>query len=343
MDKKKDFMELSQLERFKRQYSDTDFLREVLINLAKDGGTPTDILESSFDAVKPLEREYLVVKGDVDLTYTCSIGYDRQEEYYEQVRKRDSSGNYYYVKEKKTRTVTDWQPYSGSKSSTQTVLVFNEPMAEEHDKVSEVFKQIECVKKALSACKGKELSVFEEKKVSVDSGAIQWAKRECAADCFYSIRLPGDRTKDSNYSGDVEVTGVQAFTFPEYELTYKYGDKAYIAKGFASGDMQMKMEKPSVEADIDKEAAAAVRPLKVLAILVLIGGVVLNLLMTFIGWWCILGYAAAIVLFIVHSNAKSKKRCSIGSEMKAKKKESLIKMLKEKGLNPLTNEELTSF
>lgn len=123
--------------KIKKEHDKKEFIREVAIYLAKEEASQTDILERSFSDVKEEEKEYLFVTGQASVNYTCSVGYDRQEVYYEQVKKY-KDGREYYENVKKTRTVTDWQPHSGSNTSKESTIVGNAADQDDYRSESDV-------------------------------------------------------------------------------------------------------------------------------------------------------------------------------------------------------------
>lgn len=323
-------METNVAFRLKKEHTEQEFLRAVAVGLAQKDETPTDILDSAFDKTKQVEKQYVMVEGDADVNYSCSVGYDRKEEYYEKVKKYDSQRGYYYVDEKKTRTVTDWSAHTGTAHSHTTVIVANTATQENCRTEREVAT---CVDTTHPNCKE------EAEEMSVNGNAKQEAVNQSVSACFYGVRLPGDHQKDIDYSGSLDIKKMTGFYLPEYQMNYTYQGKKYQAEGFACGDMQEQFECPSIATDVEKEAKKAVKPIKIVGWLALIAGVVLNLFMDDIGWWCLVGYGAAIVALIVYNKKKASKIQSIYHDKRQEKKAALEKFLASHKLKALTNEE----
>lgn len=320
--------------KIKKEHDKKEFIREVAIYLAKEQATPTDILERSFSDVKEKDKEYLFVTGQASVNYTCSVGYDRQEVYYEQVKKY-KDGRAYYENVKKTRTVTDWQPHSGSNTSKESTIVGNAANQDDYRSESDVLL---CYKTSKDTSKEEVADTM-----AVNSTALNLAEHACVSSCFYSVHLPGDRQKDKDYSGDLDVSEVTGLIVPEFEMSYDYQGTKHKTKGFAAGNMQVRAEYPNISTDVSKEAKDAVKHFKFLAIGALILGIILNIFMSSIGMWCLVGYAAAItflVLYIKKGNAKMK---SIYAFRQEEKKKDLIAFLQKNGMKPLTTEEISSF
>lgn len=319
-----------------REHEQKDFLRAVAIYLAKQEATPTDILEVQFSNVNEFEQEYVVMTGDASVDYSCSIGYDRKEIYYEQVKKYNSSTkSYYYANEQRTRTVTDWQPHSGHNQSRETSIVGNAATQDDYRTEREI---LHCYQTCREESK-QEVAIEME----INPEAYELAKWGCIAGCFYSVRLPGDRQRDKDYNGTVDVKAVSGLIVPEVSATYEYQGKTYKTSAIAAGELNVKAEYPDIKADVSKEAKNAVKHFKLLAIVSLVVGVVLNLLMSWIGSWCFLAYIAALTFLILYISLGNKKMKSIFEYRQAEKKKDLIAFLEKNGMAPLTEAELASF
>lgn len=116
-------MEFTKVFQVKKEVEEKDFLRHVLIGLSKDPKNPTNILDAKFGKVSEFYSEILVLSADVEVNYSGSCGYDKQEEYRTTERKYVQQGDRYTydgiekiadrnatvaVDVIKTRTVTDW-------------------------------------------------------------------------------------------------------------------------------------------------------------------------------------------------------------------------------------------
>ena len=67
------------------------FLRKVLFKLSVWNDTDPDVAEVTFGEVKKSYCEVVYGKVHLDYDATASIGYDRQEQYQEKVRKYNSN------------------------------------------------------------------------------------------------------------------------------------------------------------------------------------------------------------------------------------------------------------
>ena len=102
----------------KKEFNEVDFLRKAYLTISANASTPEDVLSSKFSKVQSTHENYLILDGDANINFTATIGYDRKEEYTEY---NSSTGKF----DKKTRTVTDWQAYSGAYSGNYVRAVKN--------------------------------------------------------------------------------------------------------------------------------------------------------------------------------------------------------------------------
>lgn len=242
-------MEFESVATIKKEISEEEFLRRVLIELAGSSETPVDVVKAKFGEVKERIREVIHCKAHVETDYTASIGYDRIEEYWDKEKKTEYiNGEKYerYVDVKKTRTVTDWKPYSGHISGNTSSLAFND---DETDN-SEVYKLLS---KALRTFNMDNLLV--EGEATVNSEGLSYAKYKCAKDIEFSVKFPGDHYKDDRYNSDIEVLELFCYKLPFYEVRFTYDDKEYYACGFACGEVDVYTELPPNNTDIVKQAA----------------------------------------------------------------------------------------
>ena len=310
----------------KPEFSQEEFLRDALISLSQDAKTPVDILTCNFGEVTQTKNQYLFIDANVTINYTCTIGIDRKEEYW------DSSAQKY-----KTRTVTDWSPFNGSNKSQEKVCVKN---GYDEDFIYFKDRRISITYEACS----KE-SKFADKNCDgeISNTALQNAEKICGRNCFSKVSLPGDRHKDENYSTDMKVNDIQSVVMPEYETEYTYQDKKFKATSFACGIPFTDAQIPSVASDIKKSAKKRALPFlwgAIAAIVLFVLGFILSgavhTAFTFVG---ILGMIAFIVLLVLYFVFKQKFIKSVVAEAQKIKLNELIKVLKEKGYKELSDDE----
>ncbi len=220
-------MQFDNVYTIEKEHSKKDFLRKVLIELASSSDTAADVVNANFGEVKESTKEILVCSAHVETDYSASVGYDRKEEYYVKEKKKDySTGREYYVDVKKTRTVTDWTPFSGHTSGDVTRAVLNDNTG----------RNLTLENLAIDAIKtAKSEHVSEVGNAEVNLSSLDSAKQSCKFAVECSAKFPGDHHKSESYSSNIEVTNLGCFIVPFYEVVFTYKGKKYHACGFACG------------------------------------------------------------------------------------------------------------
>ncbi|MBR2043185.1 MAG: hypothetical protein IJ946_02475 [Clostridia bacterium] len=225
----------------KKEFGKEEFLRELIIELGLNTGTPVDVVDAEFKDVKESVKEVIVCTANVEGTCRASVGYDRQEPYTDYETYREKVGDSYVTRQRavtKYRTVTDWQPYTAPYSGKATCAAYN---SEEYDDTGIV----EAIKTA-----NKE-SIVEKGEAEVDSIGLSNAIAACKANVESSaLRLPGDRQRDTVYSSEAEIQLLSCYKLPCYEVVYTYKGEEYYAFSFACGDINIYSETPDNDIDI---------------------------------------------------------------------------------------------
>lgn len=241
----------------KREISKDDFLRAVLVKLGSNYDTPTNVCNAKFGEVRETIKEVIVCSAHVESDYTASIGYDRQEEYWDKEKKVDYvNGNRreYLVDVKKTRIVTDWQPHSGHIGGDATCCAFNEGddrfAIDEHDRLVTVIKAIDTK------------NIVEKGEADVSYGGLETAKRNCEFFVEMGIHYPGDHHKDERSNATVEVTKLSCYKLPYYIVEFEFDGQSYTAEGFACGDVAVETELPPNNVNIQEILDSESKPYK---------------------------------------------------------------------------------
>lgn len=256
-------MKFDRVRTAKATYTKDEFIRSVLIELARQIETPVDVVKADFGEVSENNREVLGCKAHVECDYTASIGYNRTEQYqtteskylnegdwytYDGVRKRAAYNGSYKVDCVKQRTVTDWSPHHGHISGDSTSLVFNEK-----GRSLDVYDEAFMLSEIISSLKNE--NVIETGSADVLSDRLEAAKAFCDWQVHKDVNFPGDCYKDDCYNSAIDVKYLECFILPFYEVNFKYNGKEYHASGFPCGDnMQVQTEYPPDEIDIDTVA-----------------------------------------------------------------------------------------
>lgn len=257
-------MEFSKVFKVNKSVSEKEFLREVLEGLSRDPATPADIMTANFGEVKEFTEEFCQVGVEVDVHYSGSVGYDRQEQYTTQDFKHLHAGDRYTVDGvikyaeidadykcdvQKTRTVTDWQPHSGNDHFT---IVATEVNGSNGDReFSRLFSAL-LKKIAKDEDSGDEV---ENASSAMDPDAYNRAIAYAENAAQREVKWPGDHQKDESYSFKTEIPDGKGYAYvcPCYIVEYEYKGKQYIAKGFAFGEPNEIHEAPAGVVEVASE------------------------------------------------------------------------------------------
>ena len=306
------------------------FMRQALYLLACDRETPADIFSAEFEPVTSEYRFFSNVTSEVSLTYSAMIGIDRKEQYQEY----DKSAGKYVTK---TRTVTDWHPHNGQSVSMQSADVALD--GKEPNAFCRTLPYIDpaCIVKAEQAG-GK---IPAPKKPTQED--VEEAKRGCVKGAQYDARcnLPGDHNKDFNASGVATVHKIDNYTVTEYSMVYQYHYIPHTMHAFATranhkwGDMVS--DQKNTEKKVDEKSKKFYIISLVLVVLSIVASLVVRLYVVNIPCFLI---AAGFFVFTEVSRIRHRKR--IYKDNTAEKLRSLEKLLAEKELPALTENEKES-
>ena len=326
-----------------KEHSKEEFLRTLLIKLASHRDAPNDICNATFGEVKESVKEVILCDAHVESDYSASVGYDRQEEYWDKETKY-KDGRSYTVDVKKTRTVTDWKPHSGHMSGDAVCAAFNENPARagynEHYRIVEVITTI------------KNKTIVENSDVQVTVGGLETVKRNCAIRVESGIKYPGDHHKDERTYSDVTVKELECYILPYYEVEFTYDGKEYHASGFACGEPNAESELPPNNVDIYGTVNKELKPLKISRLASWIATPVLFVLaiviaaLTYSSWTIVfplITLAAAITLTVLHKKKRDARLAVLRSENMSQKLDNLKTALSSKAYAELTSEELKLF
>ena len=326
----------------KKETSKEEFLRKLLIELASSSKTPADVVKAKFGEVEESVREAIVCSAHIEMDYTASIGYDRQETYWTKEKKYNSSTKqYYYVDVQKTRTVTDWQPFSGHISGDKTAAAFNESYSgiSDNDIIADVIKSTQSD------------NIVPKGEAEVDYAGLEAAKKNCEFFLRLDIKYPGDHHKDERTSADVTVETVSCYKLPYYTVEFTFDGKKYTASGFACGRPNIRAELPPNDVNIEEEVNKKTdksKKLKSGLWFGFIGAFIFACVMCGVGapWLCILPVgvlAAAIYFHIKYNKEYQETLTSLTTGVTVAKKTALDEALKTHSFEKLTESEDKAF
>ena len=217
-----------QLYEIKPQLCEKEFLVKILSELLSDDEMPADIFDLEFGKVElKYNKSIVAVEETVHTSYHGSIGYDREESYWDKEEKTDSSGNKYLADVKRTRTVTDWQPYEGE--DIKTVFSCCDGTFEGRSggqRYSE--KILDLIEEEIIKVEKIELKCDDNTRALWDK-TFTVCESNISSDLFhyYYRNLPGDQKK-LNYEYKVlEVNKIFCYQVPVYNVEYTYKGKIY--------------------------------------------------------------------------------------------------------------------
>ena len=320
---------------------ETQFLRRSLIELSINGNVPSDIYEADFEPVKTETDCFLVVKANVDVSYNASVGYDRKvtEQVYDRVAKEYKT---------KTKTVTDWTPYSGRATYDKTGEAVLRTSAEDELQHIFDFKAVE---------EGAQLVPFEESSLTQQpetptSDDYAYAKNEAAIGAKEACKrdMPGDHVRDFSASTVCNVYETAVISANDRILNFNYKGETSQIRGFAGIDEVRQISVPSDNKNVWTHVKSKQKPFEIAAMALYAFNIFLSLLMLGLGStpsvprgtkvgvllpFTLIGIAY-FVFFVLYRRKLVK---DYSAAMQKAKIEALEKILCDKKLEPLSFEE----
>lgn len=336
--------EFNEIYTVKKELTDDQFLRALLIELATDKHSPNDICTANFGEIRESTREVMVCAAHVELDYSASVGYDRKEEYYEKEKKYDPKlGTDVMVDVKKTRTVTDWHPHSGHTSGDSVCAAFNDDESQSPQDSNRIANILRSVDKD---------NIDRTGEAEVNAEGLKAVKNNCMCAIKQKIKYPGDHIRSVNETGTATINKLSCYKLPYYRVDFNYNGEDYHASGFACGKPNAETQRPKNNVDINAAAREKVKPLKrgLIACLAACGvsfvlAIVLGMFDIAAWTWAFVPVTlvAAVILWVIGN----KKYNSIKYEMTKKnnmlKLDDLKRALSNKRLPSLTDEETAVF
>ncbi|GEM_PF-6815405 len=215
-------MEFNNVFTIKKTVSKQQFLKNVVTKLFESGDDYSPKIENiMFGEVKETVKEIAAMTADVDLTYTCSIGY--------------GSDN--------PKNILSWAPYNGNAHS-KDVVAYSVSDTSTNNATEKINRFIECdfQYKCTGICS---INLPIEGSASLNDSTLLNLKESCGSFTFSKVRIPGDCHTEASYSFTTYVKQVDCIICPCYyvEYTWKKSKKKYQAVGYAFDDSII-LEKP---------------------------------------------------------------------------------------------------
>ncbi len=348
-------MKIKSRSKFESIYSKEEFIKKILFKFAKEEDVSPDLIKAEFGEVKIIDKEFFYVSGETTCDYTCSIGYNRTETYVEMETKREKVGDTWRDVSRpvnKTRTVTDWQPYSGTANGNFFTIVNSEGKRDQEAELCEsFFKKVE----------NGDLPVDGDLDNVVKDGATK--ELEVGVETRAIFSLPGDTYKQFLANNTVAIKEAISLIIPYYQVAYTYkGDKKTLefcsCADFNISLSDNERKKLNYTPLDTKKAAEEEKDVKILTKIRNISwvvGIVLSGLLMMVPMVGFLLSILAIAVPIKFTFKRSKKFISVKKELdvrEQKKKENIInerrketfailkEVYKDKGFEEITFEEL---
>lgn len=355
-------MEFGKVYHLPGDLKEEDFFRAVLVKLALNGDTDPEVAEVKFGEVKKSFCEVVYGELHLETDATASVGYDRQEQYQEKVRKYNSETRRYYdAYETKTRTVTDWQPFSThwSENTMSAGLNSGDRRDTIFSSLTTSYALVRMVRIAKEKPELEELQHVVGESKDSSYGGRHPVLTGAGVDDIKSgthafIDYPGDHVKDIRETTDKQLLYADCYILPIYEVTFEYRGATYRAVTYGFGSVgELELEHPPAEEREDPNAVALkkTKPLKMTFVVswILCGLAVLAQIAVFyfgIGWvgfLAIAGYVSAVVFHIIRNKKYDKIVKDMTEEFAATKRKALVSSLQKRGYPELSAREEGSF
>lgn len=321
----------------KPEFSKTDFARETYVDLSADANTPEDILTAAFLPATSCFENYVIVNGDAESTYSATIGYNVKKEY----REYDSVNKKYVTK---TKTVTEWQPFSGKYSGNFNEFVYNGEKSDRSFLKNSAFETQYSSSKSVAY---ESIDFEAEPPKAPSSEAVSSAKSGIAYQCKKEAEknLPGDKNKDFKSGETVTVNSVESCSAPLYTTEYTYKNEKFYNSAFAFNGYNGFGNRPDYSQKMTDVVNKKTRPLTLSSLIANVLSIVLCFIfmISHLNKVLCLVPVATVLLHIVAIVVYKKLLNNVLLNNQNGKKEKLKNYLSKNNLAPLTEEELKKF
>ena len=319
------------------------FTRNALIELACDADVPADIFQSEFQPATCEYDQFLAVNDNVEVSYSASIGYDR--EVTRSVYNR-STGKY----DERKETVTEWEPITGIFKNEQTGIAVLKTSGSRRVQTE---RFVSLLLSRPDFVPTEEGNVPESPLIPSKSDyKSARGEAENAAVALCGANLPGERQKDFKASCVSDIKDSFVAIIPDRILKFSYNGKNCEVRGFACSNETCAVDVPSDKKNVREFMKNRFSPAKTAAIAIYAMCIIIALVSLFIplerepeifvkiglllplAVICI-GYFVFYTLFLRHTIK------NYAVLFRSQKSKALQKYLAQKGLAPLTEEEIS--
>ena len=252
--------------------------------MTQDRKTPIDISDGEFAHVNESNEQYIEVDSTANITYSATVGYDYRVTYTEY----DSQGK----PVQRTKTETEWKPFSGSHVTQSTVYVGNDDNSKRASAFNRAVNHAE--PGSIMPYDGTNSSVAP---LSPNPSAVESAKVESLerAKVEAERSLPGDRHKDFRASGSATVNSVKSYSAPTQDAVFKYKEEEHFCTAFAFGPFMLGGTSPDDSDSIHQVVKEKTNPLFIASLSLL--GVLFVLII--VAFTCPVGFDGALSSILV--------------------------------------------
>ncbi len=208
-----------------REVSKEDFIKKALLFLKDSTNTSVDIFDATFGEVVEEEIEIIVASGRANINYAREIGYDRDEQYIEEVcvttgsyDRVDSSGNK-YRREVRTRKVTDWKPDHGTLAGKGIFTALNTDKKYPQTFISSL--QLDIIEDKVGELEERDVNQVYTKKFPI-------LERGIASNVYYSsVPKMGDSQRNDRYDYTIDNFFYEIYVVPLFSINISLRGKTY--------------------------------------------------------------------------------------------------------------------
>ena len=243
----------------------SDFVRAAYISVFT-ANTPIEICDAKFEQASMQTRNYTLVVGEYDLSYSVTLGFDRKEEYLATEEYKDSDGVKRTRQVTKTRTVTDWRPTSGNYTGRNNAI--NREGNNGGYLIQRSFERciLSDVNKNLAELDENDTELLPYIPSAIEQTAtMKWGAELLSFDC--KQKLGGDHQKDFNYTYKANPQAVYGIISQEYVLPFAMGNNSYSVESYSNKIIPLQ-NAPKDETDSQITGANRKRITKTLGIMI---------------------------------------------------------------------------
>lgn len=322
----------------KKTISEQEFLRAVVIRMGISEETPSNVLDGEFGQVTCENHHFVSMGGSAKVRCSASIGHDYQVEKkeYDHINKR-----YKTIQ----KTETQWSPYQTTHFA-ENAVGFAENSENPRPETAATFRKLvtSIPRDELITIDTTSGDVLMEKGFrEVKDTAINASMEDMKADAVLQAKkaLPGDRYKDFSASADVDVRYGANYVVPCHKVSYSFFGESHCVLAYANGKCMLRGSIPiqSEQAKPNK-TASIVKGISLGLSLLLLILAVCSLQSLVLPWIVV---ALATIAFIAYKWLDIHHRKGLNHKKVKAKYSAVIRILNEKGLRPLSEQEQKEF